>query len=83
MNTPEQKIETAELVERLREAHQNSPQRIAGSDIFEDAADCIEALSEAVDALSEIAESRGRTPTDDFRPSARAIAQAFFGDNDD
>ena len=34
----------SDLIERLRHAHENSPQRIAGSHIFSDAADAIEAL---------------------------------------
>ncbi len=79
MNTSEQAIETAALVERLRAAHRDSQQRTLGSAIFEEAADCIEALAEAVDVLSEIVERRR---DDRFRPSATAIAQAFYGDND-
>jgi len=41
----------ADLIARLREAHANSPQRIAGSMIFDEAAAAIAALTAERDAL--------------------------------
>lgn len=37
-----------DLIARLRDAHANSPQRIAGSMIFSEAADALEALRDEV-----------------------------------
>jgi hypothetical protein len=42
-----------DLIERLRSADENSPQRISGSDIFKEAADRIEDLERGLNIIAQ------------------------------
>lgn len=74
-----------DLVKRAREAHQDSPQRIVGSNIFAELADRIEALERERDGNRKVASEYEKRLNDEWRVriAAEAALAAMTAERDE